>query len=70
MRAKITTLLLAVFAVLATSCAPKVIGAHQIGDHEAATWVYIETDKPNENGVYRCSASEAGQPVCRKAKMD
>lgn len=63
-------LILAVVASLACgACAPTIMAAHQVGDKESATWIYLKTDKEKENGVFRCKETPEGKPVCTKASI-
>jgi hypothetical protein len=58
-----------VLGTATVGCAPAIVGAQQVGGHEAATWVYIKTDDRRENGVFRCHDTPQG-PTCNKAKMN
>lgn len=49
-------------------CAANVKGAVQVGNHEAATWVYISSEEEARNGVYRCWVHE-DVPRCVRASM-
>lgn len=53
-------------------CAPKVQGATAILPAQEAdapaVWIYLQTDDPGANGVYRCYDVDQ-KPTCKRAKL-
>lgn len=65
-------LLVGTLTCLLGGCAPRVRGATAIqptqpGD-TPAVWIYLHTDDPDEDGVYRCYDAEQ-KPICKRAKL-
>lgn len=54
--------------LISIGCAPNLASAVKVGDKENATWVFVNADKKDAQGIYRCRETEKG-PVCTKAEM-
>ena len=62
-------LLMALGLIVAAGCGPTIQAAHQTGGHEAATWIYVQTNRERDNGVFRCEKADSGKVACTKATM-
>lgn len=38
-----------------------------VSDPKLGVWVFIESTRASDTGVYRCKDSETGAPICKKA---
>lgn len=56
-------------ALMTTGCAPQLHGANKVGGPESSTWVFINVDNKDLQGVYRCAETGDEGPVCIKAKL-
>jgi len=56
-------------ALLGSGCAPQLHGANKVGGPESSTWVFINVDNKDLQGVYRCAETGDEGPVCIKAKL-